>query len=125
MYDGTELEDVCNVCAAMRTPVGWVFFPEIPLEVWGTEVPLVSSASAAAGDGNSRCVVFVCYVIFNCLAYAMHLIGLKRTTSYPQYESAEISASVRIVVIVVWCKYMQCFMLASPNNQPAARSTYL
>eukprot|EP00903_Cladosiphon_okamuranus_P014277 g13260.t1 len=53
MYDGTEVEDVCNTCASMRSDTGYVYFPEISGEVWGTEVPLASSASAGGGDGNS------------------------------------------------------------------------
>jgi len=55
MYDGTEVEDVCNTCAALRaqaagTPAN--YFPEVDESVWGTQVPLGSSS--AAGVGNDR-----------------------------------------------------------------------
>lgn len=45
MYDGTEVEDVCNTCAASREPGGYLLFPEFlagissELSV-GQEIPL-------------------------------------------------------------------------------------
>lgn len=59
MHDGTEVEDVCNTCAVMRSPAGYIFFPEVSPLVWGTEVPLESSSSTGGGGGeNARCGVF-------------------------------------------------------------------
>lgn len=51
LYDGSELEDVCNMCAALRQPDTASYFPEISEVVWGTDVPLAGNAT----DGNDRC----------------------------------------------------------------------
>lgn len=73
MYDGTELEDVCNTCGGVRMPAGYRYFPEISESVWGTDVPLDGSA------GGDRCGNIIYYTLYinNC-TFKYAIIHIRR-----------------------------------------------
>ena len=48
MYHGSELEDPCNTCAALRMEGAFQFFPDTDPSLWGSNVPLGDAGS----EGN-------------------------------------------------------------------------
>ncbi|CAN0143717.1 unnamed protein product, partial [Ectocarpus fasciculatus] len=55
MYDGTEVEDVCNACVALRSePNNFSFFREVSDSTWGTDVPYSASSSSGSAGSNDR-----------------------------------------------------------------------
>ncbi|CAN0259915.1 unnamed protein product, partial [Ectocarpus sp. 12 AP-2014] len=54
MYDGTEVEDVCNACVALRAEdYNSNFFSEVSDSTWGTDVPYDASSSSSGGGNDS------------------------------------------------------------------------